>query len=344
METENLVVIKEGTDKFNILDEAVTEAGLYESIEDSLKKSGKSREEFLIAVKPNFMVLTAAADLSCYTDTEMVVHLLRSFYERGFRNLYVVETENVLSQWYENRSVSFVAKCAGYKEEFYTVENLTRNAVPYHFNGALKNHFVGRVWKDADFRMSFAKNKTHPSGTYTLTLKNIFGVMVKQNKYLDYHKHMEWDWCVVDMLESFPLHFGVVDAVVSADGPFGFRGSKIPKMTNTVIAGRDCIAVDWVGAKKMGMDPMRGRLMKKVVKKWGKPSYSVSGSEKRYANWRNTPFYLPPFDDILEEWYAAHSFFTHAVMLPPDAVFPERHAALHKFIRFILRIRYPKKT
>ena len=344
MAKENLVVIKEGKNKFEILDRTVTEAGLYDCIEESFKKSGKKREEFLIAVKPNFMVLTSAADLSNYTDTEFVIHILKRFYDFGFRKLFVVESENVLSQWYENRSVSTVAKSAGYKEDFYKIDNITRNAVPHHYNGILKNHFVGTVWKSADFRISFAKNKTHPAGTYTLTLKNIFGVTVCQNKYLDYHKHLEWDLCIVNMLDEFPVDFGIVDAIISSDGPFGFRGSKKPKLTNTIIAGQDCIAVDWVGAKKMGINPMRSRLMRKVVKKWGVPLYKVSGPEGGYKRWRKPAFFLPLFDDIFEEWYTAHSFFTHCMMLPPDPEFPEPHAWFFKLVRFILRLQYQKKT
>ena len=221
--------------------------------------------------------------------------------------------------------------------------NLTRHAVPHHYNGILGDHFVGTVWKDADFRISFAKNKTHPAGTYTLTLKNIFGSTVYQNKYLDYHKHLEWDMTVVDMLDAFPIHFGIVDGFISADGPFGFRGNKRPKHTKTILAGKDCIAVDWVGALKMGIKPLRSRLMRKVVEKWGEPTYQVSGPMDVYKKWRKPPFFLPPFDNILEEWYGAHSFFTHSIMLPPDPEYPEPNAWLYKFIRFILFLRYPKK-
>jgi len=343
MTDKNLVVIKEGEDKFDILDEAIREAGLFELLEEQFLKSGKKREEFIIAVKPNFMVLTAAADLSNYTDTEMVVHILKKFHELGYRKLFVVESENVLGQWYRNRSVTAVAQAAGYKEEFYKVDNITRNAVTFDYHGILQKHFVGTVWKEADFRISFAKNKTHPAGVYTLTLKNIFGTTVFDNKYLDYHKHLEWDLCIVDMLDSFPVHFGIVDGYISSDGPFGFRGTKRPKLTKTIIAGKDLIAVDWVGALKMGINPMRSRLMKKVVKKWGKPTYEVSGPMDVYKKWRKPPHFLPYFDDILEEWYTAHSFFTHCIMLPPDPEFPEPHAWFYKFVRAILFLKYPEK-
>ena len=344
MTEQSLVVVKEGDDKLGILDEAATESGLFEVLERTFRRSAKPREEFAIAVKPNFMVVTAVADPSNATDTEMVVHLLRRFHELGYRRLCVVESENVLSQWYKNRSVEFVAERAGYRQEFYTVSNLTRDAVPHHYRGILGRHFVGAAWKDADFRISFAKNKTHPAGTYTLTLKNVFGTTVFDNKYLDYHKRLEWDLCVVDMLDSFPVHFGLVDAYWSADGPFGFRGAKRPKKTKTVIAARDLVAGDWVGAQKMGLDPMRSRLMRKVVAKWGKPSPRVSGPESVYPGWRVPPAFLPYFDDILEEWYAAHSFFTHCIMLPPDPEFPEYGAGFFGLLRAVLGLRFPRRS
>ncbi len=343
MNENNLVVIKTGDNKFELLDQAVTEAGLYHLLEEIFQKSGKKRDEFIITIKPNFMVLTAAADLSNYTDTEMVVYLLKKFHDLGYRKLYVAESENVLGQWYENRSVLAVAQAAGYKEEFYKIADITHNAVPHHFKGPLKNHFVGTVWKDSDFRVSFAKNKTHPAGTYTLSLKNIFGCTVSQNKYLVYHKYLEWDTCVMEMLEEFPLHFGIVDAMISADGTFGFRGNKRPKLTNTILASQNCIALDWVGALKMGIKPLCSRLMRKVVKKWGEPTYQVSGSMEQYKKWCKPVFFMSKFDDILEEWYSAHSFFTHCLMLPPDPQFPEHGAPFFKIIRFILCLRYPKK-
>ncbi|MFQ6088218.1 MAG: DUF362 domain-containing protein [Candidatus Methanofastidiosia archaeon] len=54
--------------------------------------------------------------------------------------------------------------------------DLTKEMVPHNYIGRLKRHFVGPTWRDADFRISFAKNKIHTSCYYTLTLKNIYGV------------------------------------------------------------------------------------------------------------------------------------------------------------------------
>lgn len=52
------------------------------------------------------------------------------------------------------------------------------------------------------------------------------------------------------------MHFGFIDAFVSADQAFGFRGDKTAKETKTILGGKNIIALDWVGAMKMGLDPL----------------------------------------------------------------------------------------
>jgi uncharacterized protein (DUF362 family) len=46
---------------------------------------------------------------------------------------------------------------------------------------------VNREWKNADFRIACAKNKTHSYARYTLTLKVIYGALPMENKFLEYH-------------------------------------------------------------------------------------------------------------------------------------------------------------
>ena len=41
----------------------------------------------------------------------------------------------------------------------------------------------------------------------------------------------------------------------SADGPFGIFADTSPNPTHTVIGGADPVAVDWVAATKMGIEP-----------------------------------------------------------------------------------------
>ena len=183
--TKDTVACVKGDNKLKALQEVMEYSRFFNHIEESFKRSGKAREAFKIAIKPNFMVFLTMKDPSSYTDPELVDFLVERLLEKGFRKIYVVESRNVLSKWYHNRDVTAVASACGYKGRGYRIIDLTIDAVPYTFCGVLGNHFVGKTWREADYRISFAKNKTHPANKYTLAMKNTFGVTPCENKYYE---------------------------------------------------------------------------------------------------------------------------------------------------------------
>lgn len=143
------------------------------------------------------------------------------------------------------------------------------------------------------------------------------------------------------MLRAFPVHFGLIDAFVSADGAFGFRGDKTARCTKTILASRDLVALDWVGASKMGMDPMDSVLMRKVVAEWGRPTFELEGDASVYEGWTNPPLLLDKLDDALEEFYCMHNFFTHLTMFRPDPIFEEKDKGIFETTRKVLGLDWP---
>ncbi len=158
-------------------------------------------------------------------------------------------------------------------------------------------------------RISFAKNKTHTWAWYTLTIKNIYGALAMQDKIHEYHYKRELYYPTIDMLVSFPVHFGLIDATISADGPFGIFADKEPNVTETIIGGECLLAVDWVGATKMGLDPMVSRYMQLAIQAFGKPDVELDGDASVYEPWRNVPKEIIDFWDTAEESYG----FTNSV-------------------------------
>ncbi len=69
----------------------------------------------------------------------------------------------------------------------------------------------------------------------------------------------EIDTVTIEMIKEFPVHFGIVDGICSADGLLGLKADYKPNHTKTLIAGENIIAVDIVGGKKMRLDPMKNR-------------------------------------------------------------------------------------
>lgn len=268
-----VVAAFKGEDKFDLTDKAISESKFLEDLDRRREQSGKNKENFLVAIKPNIMMFTHSEDpVASYTDPALVEHLIKKIRDVGFGNIRVVESRNSYGNWYKNREVENVARIAGYTRSGYDVVDLSLDLIEHTYSGILQTHFVGRTWEQADYRISFAKNKTHVEDAYTLTLKCIYGTTPMEDKMYEYHALREWDGAALDMLDSFPVNFGFIDAFNSADGMLGFKGTTKPKPTNMILASPSLIALDAVASKMMRLDPYESRLMRWAAKKWGMPT------------------------------------------------------------------------
>jgi uncharacterized protein (DUF362 family) len=300
------VVVRSGLDKFALLNQVVNEAGFWDVLDCQFKASGKSKPDYRVVIKPNFMFMHAKKDVSTYTDPTLVEALVDQIVARGFTNVTLVEAQSTYGNYYKNREVLKVAEYIGYStKKNYRMVDLTEERVPFDYGGRLGEHFVGPTWRDADFRVSFAKNKTHVFCHYTLTLKNIYGTLPLQNKLKEYHSKREYDWPTIESMKHFPVHFGVIDAILSADGQFGVIADPTPKQTTTILAGENLIAVDWVGAKKMGLNPDAphvGRFLPLAVEAFGRPErIDWIGDQSLYDSWTNVSEVFIKSLDLIEE-------------------------------------------
>jgi uncharacterized protein (DUF362 family) len=297
-----------GDDKFKLLDRVLEETGFFEILGRRFQETGKSRGDFSVVIKPNFMFMHSKKDFSTYTDPELVEALIDKIEASGFPNITIVEAQSTYGNYYRNREVLKVARYVGYStDKNYQIVDLTEEMVPYDYGGRLGKHFVGPAWRDADFRISFAKNKTHIFSHYTLTLKNVYGTLPMQNKLKEYHTKREYDWPTIETLKHFPVHFGLVDAIYSADGQFGVIVDPTPRHTKTMIGGENLMAVDWVAAKKMGLDPddpRIGRFLPLAVEAFGKPEINWVGDKSVYEPWQNVSEVFIQSLDLIEEAYA----------------------------------------
>ena len=157
-----------------------------------------------------------------------------------------------------------------------------------------------------------------------------------QNKLLEYHNRREIYAPTIASLIDFPVHFGFVDAWYSADGPFGIFADREPNATRTILGGPNLVAVDWAGARLMGLDPRVSRYMQIAVQCFGTPSPVVDGDTTPYAPWVNVADAIMNSVDASEELYG----FTNvafALMNRMDGVFPRRpHGWLWRVMRMIL--------
>ena len=305
METVVVRITQQGddSDRFAILEQTIQEAGFWDRLEECYIKSGITKKDFLVAIKPNLMMFYSKNDMNVITEPALVEHLINKIVEKGYTNIALVESQNVYGNWFKDREVENVARYAGYNPTNYRIVDITLDTVAHTYKGSLGTYLVGKTWRDANFRISFAKNKTHFSSYYTLTIKNIYGTTPEQNKFLEYHKDREIEIVTIEMLKEFPVHFGIIDGIWSSDGIQGYKADKTPRHTKTIIAGANLIAVDMVGGQKMGLDPMNSRFVKLAAESFGKPEIRIVGDISLYSDWENVP---PGIDQVLnygEEWY-----------------------------------------
>ena len=179
----------------------------------------------------------------------------------------------------------------------------------------LGEHPLGPALCDADFRISFPVAKTHTSCFNTLTLKNVYGCLPYADKFLEYHARRGFDWPTIIVLREFPFHFGIVDAIFSADGVLGFKADYFPRMTRTIIAGEDLVAVDVVGSLKMGLDPLRSRIVWLAAQVFGFPVDRiewVADDKSPYPRWISIPRRYDWIQYWGENWYWISSYLGQA--------------------------------
>ncbi|MHC4557931.1 MAG: DUF362 domain-containing protein [Planctomycetota bacterium] len=329
-------------DKFTALDRVLEETDFKRVMEMYLSASGKSRAQFSIVIKPNFMFAYNKRDHTTYTDPELVGHLVKRIREEDFERITIVEAQSTYGEYFYRRSVSEMAEYLNFDGKAgYRIVDMTEDAKERRNLGPhLGYHPVSTIWRGADFRISFAKNKTHAYAYYTLTLKNIYGALPLANKFKEYHCTRDIYHTAIEYLAAFPVHFGLVDAYISADGPFGIFADTRPNLTHTIIGGEDLVAVDWVAATKMGIDPMISKYMRLAVKAFGKPEIELIGDGSMYRPWLNVPVALTLFTHkgLDANYHFGNLFYTGCAQMDKDH-FKHKSNAIH--IKLLRKLTLP---
>lgn len=301
-----IVAIARNEDKFELLEQVALQSGFWENIDAAWQKSGKPKEQFLIAIKPNLMIFMNRQVPEVATEPALVEHLIMLLRERGFGNIKVVESQNTMNNWVKNCSVANVARVAGYTSNGYEIVDLTLEKQRYIYKvRGLPNwsNWVGRTWQNADYRIDFAKFKTQLDNYFTLCLKNEFGTLPLPNKYWHYHTRIPYWACTLYVLVSFPVHFGFIDAYRASDGTAGFAVQYNPKLLKMMMASENIIALDLVGAKLMQIDAWESPLPRFVMQQLGEPQYTVIGDDSPIEHWQNVPDEIQGLVDVGQALY-----------------------------------------
>jgi uncharacterized protein (DUF362 family) len=203
----------------------------------------------------------------------------------------LVESANIYDRFFANRSVAAIARYFGFCSPQYRVVDSSVEQVAHSFLRGMARYTVGRTWKDADLRISFAKMRSHPVDLVDLTLGNMEGVGGRSEQFVSLDRQGERETSIMMLLDELPPHFSLLDGYEhAADGLMAVRFRAQPLSPRRLYASADALALDWVAARHLGVrDPRASRVLRAAAHWFAEasPSPQVVGVDEPVAGWRH---------------------------------------------------------
>jgi uncharacterized protein (DUF362 family) len=278
-------------EKVPLFRDLLRRAGLRQSLEERARTLGKQVEQLRVVVKPTFMLGYHRKDRSHITDPVLLDELARWLREQGVAEVAAVEAPNIYDQFYGNRGVRRVAAYLGYQSPHYELRDLSEEQVPHDYRRGMAQYTIGRSWKEADFRISLGKLRSHPVEMVHLAVGNVEWLGARCDQFLFPERQAHRETAVMMLLDQFPPHFAIVEGYdEAADGLVGVMGCTRPKSPRRIYAAADALALDLVVGEHLGLrNPSDSRILQAACHWFGdpRPHLQVVGPNEPVRAWRN---------------------------------------------------------
>ncbi|HMC23151.1 MAG TPA: DUF362 domain-containing protein [Thermoanaerobaculia bacterium] len=283
------VLVLRGTsadEKHEVFDRLLNESEMRQAL-DAIEKP---RDQMTVAIKPTFMLGYNHKDTSVMSDQTLVEQLARFLRKEGCREVVVIEGPNIYDEFYGRRTVREVAEYFGFASDAYRLVDASEDQVEHAFDRGMAQHTVSRTWRDADFRISFGKMRSHPIELAYLTLGNVEWLGARCDQFLFCERQAQRETAIMMLLDSCPPHFAILEAWDQVpDGLVGVMGCKNPRAPLRFYAGKDAVAVDVVAARHVGMqDPRDSSILRAAFHWFGakEASANVVGCDEPITPWK----------------------------------------------------------
>jgi uncharacterized protein (DUF362 family) len=251
---------------------------------------GRPIDSLRVAIKPTFMLGYHHKDRSPITDVELLHDLTAYLRDLGCKELIVIEGRNIYDRFFQNRSVKEVASYFGIESDSFRVADTADEQVEHHYYRGVAQYTIAKSWRDADFRISFPKIRSHPIEMALLSLGNIEWVGGRCDEYLFLERQADRATAIMMLLDEFPPHFAILDGFENApDGLVGVMGCRKPKDLRRFYAGRDALAVDTIALKDLGVTQAQQGSVLRSAGHWfgGSPQkIEVIGERSPISGWQ----------------------------------------------------------
>jgi hypothetical protein len=277
MDTVSITKVIEN--KFSSLDRLLRISLFLKDIEQKFISSNKSREEFMIVIKLDFSYAMNRLHIGGYVDPSLVLYFVEVLFEKGFRNIWLLDTQSELSEVFSAREVVLTAGILGYLGDYKVIKFKPRYEYTARFKLGFKEFFyklvdasqydvsdedgykLSNLWKKADYRVVFSKLRTSWKYKYVGPLFNIFNLVA------DYRERNIESF--ISLLSMYPPDFSFVEAMSFSDGNFGFLGKENAKKSYMLFGAKNPILLDYLLGYMILGDPFRNLLLDEVIRRIG---------------------------------------------------------------------------
>ncbi len=278
-------------DKRRAFREFLAASNLSQTLSQRMNGLQKRPGEMRVAIKAAFMLGYHRADPSPLTDPQLLEELAIFLRACGCGDVAVGEGRNLYDTFYGNRSISSVAAYFNFHSPHYRVVDFTEEQAPHLYARGFGSSTVSKTWRDADFRITFGKMRSHPVEMVYLCLGNMEGAGTRNDEFLFAERQAHRETAVMMMLTDFPPDYAILDAFENTpDRILGVIGSRRPLHPRRFYAGADALAVDIVAASHIGLpQPRKGNFLRAAIQWFGDSSESttVVGCNEPIAEWKS---------------------------------------------------------
>ena len=250
---------------------------LPEYIQQGLKLLGNLnfRPDDSVVIKPNLCAIKGP-ETGATTDPLVVEELIRYLQkEYEISDISIIESDGT------QLLADMAFKLLGYEDlanrlnvKLVNVSKSPNNIKILENNRFIKKIKYPEIVQKAKWFISVPKIKIHTLCSFGATMKNQFGCNPVPRKTI-YHNNIHD--CVVDITAAFKPNLIVVDGLIAMEGRGPVHG--IPVKLDTLIFGRDVLAIDHFIAKLIGVNPDKVKYFTEAKKRGlGTTDYVVVGA------------------------------------------------------------------
>ena len=207
-----------------------------------------------VFVKPNFLVVPRTPDDPAITHPALLYSLCKIIRDVGARAVIgdspaFGTVQKVLRKLgYEDRMKRLGVELIQLKKSV----NIDRT-----INGEKKRFVISKDVLDSDFLINVPKLKVHCQLAMSLAIKNLFGCVPGKRKAWRHMSYGDRDNAFAHMIAETYIAvspgFTILDAIISMERAGPRKGD--PRTTGLLFLGEDCVAIETVVLKILGVDP-----------------------------------------------------------------------------------------